>query len=83
MSYTVRVECNAQIKLLNIPSPYYEKLKAAILNLGAEPRPNGYKKWRERNSFRIRVSDYRIIYEMFDEIRIVDIIDVGHRKDMY
>ncbi|MFZ1705879.1 MAG: hypothetical protein WAT79_16155 [Saprospiraceae bacterium] len=44
MSYTVRVECNAQIKLLNIPSPYYEKLKAAILNLGAEPRPNGYKK---------------------------------------
>ena len=47
------------------------------------PRPNGYKQLKGRDGFRIRVADYRIIYDIFDHILTVDVIDLGHRKDIY
>lgn len=36
-----------------------------------------------REGYRIRVGDYRVIYEVFDRILLVDIINMGHRKDIY
>ena len=41
------------------------------------------KKLRGRDGYRIRVSDYRIIYDIFDDMLIVDVIDLGHRKKIY
>ena len=81
--YKVRVERKAQKKLSKIPEPYYSTLKTAILDLGNDPRPQGYTKLKGRAGFRIRVADYRIIYEIQDSILLVDVIDLGHRKDIY
>jgi mRNA interferase RelE/StbE len=81
--YKVRVERKAQKKLSKIPEPYYSTLKTAILDLGNDPRPQGYIKLKGRAGFRIRVADYRIIYEIQDSILLVDVIDLGHRKDIY
>ncbi|MBW7845755.1 MAG: type II toxin-antitoxin system RelE/ParE family toxin [Bacteroidia bacterium] len=58
-------------------------MKAAIYALADNPRPNGYKKLKGRNGYRIRVADYRIIYEVFYNFLLVDVIDLGHRKDIY
>ena len=41
------------------------------------------KKLKGRDGFRIRVANYRIIYDIFDNILSVDVIDLGHRKDIY
>jgi mRNA interferase RelE/StbE len=46
-------------------------------------RPTGYKKQKGRDGYRIRVADYRIIYDIFDDVLLVDVIDLGHRKDIY
>ncbi len=81
--YKVRVERKAQKKLSKIPEPYYSNIKAAILDLGNDPRPKGCKKLKGRDGYRIRVADYRIIYEIQDSILLVDVIDLGHRKDIY
>jgi mRNA interferase RelE/StbE len=81
--YSVRVERKAQKKLSNIPEPYYSSLKTAILDLAHNPRPSGCKKLRGRDGYRIRVADYRIIYEILDGVLLVDVIDLGHRKDIY
>jgi mRNA interferase RelE/StbE len=81
--YKVRVERKAQKKLAKIPEPYYSNIKIAILDLGNDPRPKGYKKLKGRDGFRIRVADYRIIYEIQDSVLLVDVIDLGHRKDIY
>ncbi|MCH6200123.1 type II toxin-antitoxin system RelE/ParE family toxin [Aquiflexum sp. LQ15W] len=70
-------------KLSKIPDPYYSNIKTAILELGNDPRPKGYKKLKGRVAYRIRVSDYRIIYEIHDSILLVDVIDLGHRKEIY
>jgi mRNA interferase RelE/StbE len=55
----------------------------AIEALAVNPRPQGYKKLKGRNGYRIRVGDYRIIYDIIDKILTVDVIALGHRKDIY
>ncbi len=69
--------------LEKIDEPYYSKIKTAILSLADNPRPQGYKKLNGRDAFRIRVAHYRIIYNIFDNILSIDVIDLGHRKDIY
>ena len=81
--YKLRIEKAVQKALEKINEPYYSKIKTAILNLAKNPRPAGYKKLKGREGFRIRVADYRIIYDVFDDILQVDVIDLGHRKDIY
>ncbi len=81
--YQLRIEKAVMKSLEKIDEPFYSKIKAAILNLANNPRPAGYKKLKGRDAFRIRVADYRIIYEIFDNVLQVDVIDLGHRKEIY
>lgn len=81
--YKLRIEKAVVKALEKINEPYYSKIKTAILNLAKNPRPAGYKKLKGRDGFRIRVANYRIIYDIFDDILQVDVIDMGHRKDVY
>ena len=72
------------VKVLEkINQPYYSKIKESIYNLAYNPRPVGYKKLNGRAGYRIRVADYRIIYDIFDDILLVNVVDLGHRKDIY
>lgn len=81
--YQVRIERKAIKKLAKIPEPYYSKIKLAILDLANNPFPQNYKQLKGRNAFRIRVANYRIIYEIQEDLLLVDVIDLGHRKDIY
>jgi len=58
-------------------------IKNAIAGLGENPRPKGYKKLKGEEAYRIRVKDYRIIYEIDDTKITVIVIVVGHRKEVY
>ncbi|HWZ21443.1 MAG TPA: type II toxin-antitoxin system RelE/ParE family toxin [Cytophagaceae bacterium] len=59
-------------------------LKAlSIYALAKNPRPSGCKKLKGRDGYRIRVADYRIIYDIYDSTLVVDVVDLGHRKDIY
>lgn len=82
-TYKVRLERKALKNLARVPEPYYSHIKTAILDLGKNPRPQGCIKLKGRDAFRIRVANYRIIYEIQDAILLVDVIDLGHRKDIY
>ncbi len=81
--YNVRIERKAQKQLAKISEPYYTKIKNAILDLAKDPKPSGCKQLKGRQSYRIRVGQYRIIYEIQQELLLVDVIAVGHRKDIY
>lgn len=83
MVYQVFIRKRAVKVLETINEPYYSSLKIAILGLSKNPRPIGYIKLKGRNAFRIRVSNYRVIYEIRDNELIVEVIDVGHRKEIY
>lgn len=83
MAYSINFTKQALKNLGKIKDPYYSKLKTAIINLADNPRPNGCKKLKGRDGYRIRVANYRIIYEIIDKELIIDVVDIGHRKDIY
>ena len=83
MAYRVTLRKRAVKALEKVNEPCYTALKQAIYNLANNPRPQGYKKLKGRDGYRIRVADYRIIYDIFDDALLIDVIDLGHRKDIY
>ena len=83
MAYQIRIKKRAIKALAKINEPYFTQIKQAIYNLQENPRPQGYKKLKGRDAYRIRVANYRIIYEIIDAELIVDVIAIGHRKDIY
>ncbi len=83
MTYQVTIKKRAVKAIKKINEPYYSNIKKALYQLADNPRPKGYKKLKGRDSYRIRVADYRIIYEVIDDVLLVDVIDLGHRKDIY
>lgn len=83
MIYTINFKKRAIKDLEKINEPFYSSIKQAIHNLVDDPRPLGYKKLKGRDSYRIRVGNYRIIYDIYDHELIIDIIALGHRKDIY
>ncbi|MFN7813627.1 MAG: type II toxin-antitoxin system RelE family toxin [Planctomycetia bacterium] len=74
---------SAQKQLTRLPAEHQERILVAMEALADEPRPQGCSKLTGRDAWRIRVGDYRIIYEIFDDRRVVIVVVVGHRKDAY
>ena len=83
MTYSVNFKRHVLKELAKINEPFYSHIKQAIYSLADNPRPQGYKKLKGRDGYRIRVGNYRIIYDVFDSELVVDIIALGHRKDIY
>jgi mRNA interferase RelE/StbE len=59
------------------------RLHAAAGKLLANPLPSGCKKLAGQPHYRLRVGDYRIIYEIRRQQLIVNVVKIGHRKDVY
>ncbi|MBI2966735.1 MAG: type II toxin-antitoxin system RelE/ParE family toxin [Bacteroidetes bacterium] len=83
MRYKVTIGKKAIKALEKINEPDYSKIKTTIYSLTDNPRPQGYIKLKNRSGYRIRQGNYRIIYDIFDTILVVDVIAIGHRKDIY
>ncbi len=83
MSYELKILRRAQRSLGRLSQRDYERVRDAIRALADEPRPPGCRKLTGRDGWRIRVGRYRVIYEIDDTVRIVSVLDVGHRRDVY
>ena len=83
MRYQITIGPKAIKALEKISDPDYSKIKATIYSLANNPRPNGYKKLKGRDGYRVRSGNYRVIYNIFDKILTVDVIAIGDRKDIY
>ncbi|MBK0383363.1 type II toxin-antitoxin system RelE/ParE family toxin [Pedobacter sp. SD-b] len=83
MTYSLNFSSQALKELAKINDPFYSNIKQAISNLKDDPRPQGYIKLNGREGYRIRTGNYRIIYKIFDKELVIEIIKLGHRKDIY
>jgi mRNA interferase RelE/StbE len=83
--YTVKIDKRVKKDFKSIPVQEIERIKSAILELSNNPRPDGCTKLKgKRNDYyRIRVGNYRVIYSIQDEILLVLVVLVGHRKEIY
>ncbi len=81
--YTIVVTRQARRAIDRLPTAIFGRVQAAIDALANDPRPHGSIMLHEALGWRIRVGPYRIIYEIDDVERVVTIIAVGHRRDVY
>jgi mRNA interferase RelE/StbE len=81
--YRLYISKTAQRQLDKLHYEVTEKLIAIIRTLADNPRPFGYRKLRGREAYRIRQGNYRIIYEIIDDTLIINVITLGHRKEVY
>jgi len=84
MTYLVQFTAGAVRQIKIIPRPVQSRVLDAIADLGGQPRPRGSRKLAgEEVAWRIRVSDYRVIYEILDKSLTVTVVRAGHRREVY
>ncbi|MDZ7343340.1 MAG: type II toxin-antitoxin system RelE/ParE family toxin [candidate division KSB1 bacterium] len=82
--YRITLARAAEREIARLPSPIQARVIRAIDLLAENPRPFGSIKLKGSvNAYRIRVADYRVIYEINDKQKFVDIAHVRHRREAY
>jgi mRNA interferase RelE/StbE len=83
LTYSLLIERRAQRSLSRIAAQDRDRIADAVRQLADEPRPRGVRKLSGRNVWRIRIGDYRILYEISDERHSILVVDIGHRREIY
>jgi mRNA interferase RelE/StbE len=82
--YRLELAKSAERDWARLPAAIQERVTKAIDRLAANPRPPGIKKLQgSLNLWRIRVGDFRVIYSIDDQERVVDISHIRNRRDAY
>jgi Cytotoxic translational repressor of toxin-antitoxin stability system len=83
MAHSIEVKPSADKVIDGLAEKARVRILKAIRGLAINPRPTGCKKLKSTDLYRIRVGDYRVIYEIHDDVLVVLVIKVGHRQDVY
>ncbi|MBC8116390.1 MAG: type II toxin-antitoxin system RelE/ParE family toxin [Candidatus Saccharimonas sp.] len=82
--YEILLERRAERDLRQLSADVFQRVVAAMQGLADDPRPPGCKKLTGSvNDWRIRVGDYRVLYEIGDHTKVVRVMRVRHRRDAY
>lgn len=82
--YTLLIKRSAEQDLRRLPRVLFDRVNERILVLREEPRPSGVRKLvGALEGWRIRVGDYRILYQIDEAARTVTVVRVKHRREVY
>ncbi len=81
--YRVEIKKSAVKEIEHLPNKDMKAVLERIESLSENPRPHDCKKLSAQEKYRARCGDYRILYSIEDDILIVFVVKVGHRKDVY
>jgi mRNA interferase RelE/StbE len=83
MNYSVILPRSVRKSLDRLPDLVVTRILSRLSELETNPRPADVKKLKGRDAWRIRVGDYRVIYEIHSRVMQVIVVTVGHRRDVY
>ena len=83
MIYQVELARSAEREFHALAPAVRRRVTAALIRLENEPRGRGSRKLSQGPGWRQRVGDYRVLYEVDDEARVVTVYAIGHRRDVY
>jgi mRNA interferase RelE/StbE len=83
VSYRIELRPAAVRALKKLDPPVRQRIQGAITLLAEDPRPPAARALRGRPGLRVRVGDYRIIYTVADDVLLIVVVTVGHRRDVY
>jgi mRNA interferase RelE/StbE len=82
--FEVYLEKVAETDLKRLPTTTFHRIIPQIRALAENPRPSGCRKLTgSKNDWRIRIGDYRVIYEIDEKVKAVRIMRVRHRREVY
>jgi mRNA interferase RelE/StbE len=81
--YRITIKKSAAKELEALPKKDLPKIVKCIQTLAQNPRPDGSQKLSGQEQYRIRQGDYRIVYSIEDKDSLVDIVKIGHRREVY
>lgn len=81
--YRVEIKKSAVKEIKKLPSPDLKKILAVLASLSENPRPPGSIKLSGEEKYRVRCGDYRILYTIEDDVLVVYVVKVGHRREIY
>jgi len=81
--YRITIKKSAAKELKAIPTKDLRRIVKRIGSLAENPRPPGSQKLSAHEAHRLRQGDYRIVYSINDENALIDIIKIGHRREIY
>ncbi len=81
--YNIQIKKSAEKELRKVPRSDLSRIVLKIQLLAKNPRPNKSKKLSEQENYRIRQGDWRIIYSVDDENKEIEIIKIGHHREVY
>lgn len=82
-SYSVRVLASAEKELRAVPKSDLKRLASKLQGLAADPRPHGCEKLSGEERYRLRQGDWRLVYSIDDGAKLVVVVKVGHRREIY
>ena len=82
-SYSLRVKKSAEKELRSIPTTDLPRIVRRMHALATDPRPHGSEKLSGEDSYRVRQGDWRVVYSINDAAKIIEMIKIGHRRDVY
>jgi mRNA interferase RelE/StbE len=83
-TYKIEWKRSATKELEKLPRPMISKIVSAVDNLSSNPFPQGVRKLvGTEDTYRIRIGDYRVLYNIIENRLIIEIVRVRHRKDAY
>lgn len=82
-SYSLRIKRSAEKELRAVPKKDLPRVIERIQSLAVNPRAPGHQKLSGNDQYRIRQGDYRILYTINDPDRVVEIVKIGHRREVY
>lgn len=82
-AYRVEVQRSAERDLDRLSTMLFDRISARLIALADDPHPPGAEKLAGLEAFRIRVGDYRVVYEVDDSARVVVVTRIRHRREVY
>ena len=83
-SFSIQWRKSTKKDLRSLPQQEVARIVAAVTDLASEPLPYGSQKLSgSERSYRIRIGDYRVIYEVFSDSQLIEVQRIRHRKDVY
>lgn len=81
--YRIELRPAAVRALRKLDPPVRRRVQGAIALLAEDPRPPAARALKGRPGLRVRVGDYRIIYAVHDDVLLVVVVMLGHRREVY
>ncbi|MFI3190731.1 hypothetical protein BCS42_04050 [Crenothrix sp. D3] len=84
MAYEIIIKPSAEKAFAKLEKSQQIKIISVIEKLASNPKPQGFKKLKSvAELYRIRVGNYRVIYNIDNKVLIITVVKIGHRKEIY